>query len=167
MAKLPFETEIKKQMERLFPLVYRPMDVRGDRFTKKKPADFFACGKSGRFVIVECKATRGARLAFSEIKDHQREALTAVESTPHGRSYLAVNFRDAKGPGRAWMIPWCVWICFEGGWHKKSVNRKEMPDLFATYELERITGSWRAHRPDGGGLQIWTERSDGQQTRMF
>jgi penicillin-binding protein-related factor A (putative recombinase) len=151
--KLPFEKEIGDMAKDVFPFVYHAIDVMGPRFTEKKPADYFCCDNAGTFVIVEAKALRGDRLPFSDIPQHQRDALDTVQGAG-GYSFLAINFRDAKGPGRAWLIPWYIWLDFEDEWPKKSVNKIEMPNIFRHFELERVTGGWRVNAVDRR-LQIW------------
>lgn len=152
--KLPFEKEVGDMMRAVFPFAYHAIDIMGSRYTEKKPADYFACSNGGKFVIVEAKATRDNSLPFSKISKHQREALDVVDEAG-GHAFLAVNFRNRAGPGRAWLIPWYIWLDFEEEWHKKSINRDEMPRIFRHFELERIAGGWCVSVVDGG-LQIWT-----------
>jgi len=150
--KLPFEKEIGDMARDVFPFVYHAIDMMGQRYTEPKPADYFACDNSGTFVLVEAKATRADRFPFSSIPSHQREALNTIHKAGH--AFLAINFRDAKGPGRAWLIPWYIWLDFEDEWPKKSINRTEMPGIFRHFELERVTGGWRVNTVDRR-LQIW------------
>lgn len=144
-------------MRATFPFVYHAIDVMGIRYTEKKPADYFACDNGGMFVIVEVKATKSDRFPFSAIPKHQRDALNIIDETG-GLSFLAVNFRNLTGPGRAWLIPWYTWLDFEEEWPKKSINRTEMPKIFRNFELERITGGWRVSTVDRR-LQIWPRRN--------
>ena len=142
MSKLPFETEIRRMLERMYPLVVRPVDVRGERFTVQKKADFFCMDGRGCFVVVECKATRSGIFAFSKIPEHQRDTLNQVTSTQHGKAYLALNLRGPKGPGGAWLIPWVWWCGFETKWPKKSIRLDEAIEHFSQWELLRIPAGW-------------------------
>lgn len=151
--KLPFEKEIGDMARRVFPFVYHAVDVMGKRYTEPKPADYFACDNDGNFVLIEAKATRSISFPFSRISDHQRKALSVIQWSG-GQSFLAINFRDKNGPGRAWLVPWYAWLDFEDEWPKRSVNKIETPGIFRHFELERITGGWRVGAVDRR-LQIW------------
>ena len=142
MSKLPFETEMRRMLEEIYPLVVRPVDVRGKRFTVQKKADFFCMNGWGDFVVVECKATRSGVFEFSKIPDHQREALNLVASTRYGKAYLALNLRSPKGPGRAWLIPWVCWCDFETKWPKKSIKLDEVIERISRWELQRVPAGW-------------------------
>jgi len=142
MSKLPFETEIGKMLERMYPLVIHPVDVRGKRFTVQKKADFFCMDGLGCFVVVECKATRSGVFEFSKILEHQRETLSLVTDVRYGQAYLALNFRTPRTPGEAWLIPWVLWRVFEAGWARKSLRAEEAAEYFWRWELQRIPGGW-------------------------
>lgn len=148
MARLlPFQKEVHEMLVRDHALAARQHDVVGKRFTLKKVADHFACSPEGFFVLIESKATRTNVFQFARIKEHQRENLSSVASTEHGRAYLALNFREEKRPGHAWLIPWDYWRDdFERLWHKKSIRLKEAVTMFRMFELTRITGGWDESR---------------------
>lgn len=143
MARLlPFQKEIHEMLVRDNALADRQHDVIGERFTLKKVADHFTCSWEGFFILVESKATRTNVFQFARIKKHQRENLTVVSNTEHGQAYLALNFRDTRGPGKAWLIPWKWWLNWEGCWPKKSINKSEALEEFWKFELDRISGGW-------------------------
>ena len=128
-------------------LAARQHDVVGERFTLKKVADHFACSPEGAFILVESKATRANVFQFARIKEHQGKSLTTVSNTKYGKAYLALNFRDVKGPGRAWLIPWGWLEIFISQWSKKSIRKAEAEEEFWKFELERITGGWEKQGP--------------------
>lgn len=139
--KTAFEREVRELLEKTFPFTYRISDVIGKRFVKKKPADFVACDEKGSFVMVEAKSTRTGGFSFSQIPDHQREALTTIAM--YGRAFLALNLREKNGPGQAWLIPWSWWLDFERLWRKKSIRAEEAAQAFRMFALTRITGGWK------------------------
>jgi hypothetical protein len=141
--KLPFEREIRNLSKQKYPLVIRLPDVQGERYTEKKPCDFVAMNKHGNFIAVEAKAGRTDVFQFSQIPGHQRETLSVVAGTEYGKAYLPLNLRTDHGPGNAWWLPWRAWLEFEEKWHKKSIRREELLELFREYELVRITGGWK------------------------
>lgn len=148
MARLlPFQKEIHEMLTRDQALAARQHDVVGERFTLKKVADHFACSPEGFFVLVESKATRTNVFQFARLKNHQRESLTAVSNTEHGKAFLALNFRDAKGPGQAYLIPWNWFTHFCSTWLKKSIRRREAEEEFWEHALRRKTGGWAEQGP--------------------
>jgi len=142
-----FEGEIKRFLESKYKLAIRLPDILiqtdDKKVTTKKPFDFCACDSAGRFVAVECKATRSSTFSFNRVEDHQAEALGLIANTEWGKSYLALNFRGEKQPGYAHLIPWQKWLRFKSGWHKKSVRREELRETFWEFELIRIAGGWK------------------------
>lgn len=139
-----FEKEIRQLLERENVLLIKQYDILGERFCHRKVFDFAALSPEGHFVGVEAKATKQDRWDFSQIKPHQRENLTRVAKTEHGRAYLALNFREEKQPGKAWLISWKWWIeNFEKKWGKKSIRREEAVKEFRDFELARITNGWK------------------------
>lgn len=153
MAKLPFESEIGRMLEQMYPLIDRSPDTTGRRFTVKKKFDWFGMTQDGYFVAVECKATRTGTLPFSRIPKHQREALSLVDERSD-EAYLALNFRDKKGPGQAWLIPWGYWLVMEERWPKKSIRREEAMNEFWKFSLERVTGGWRVKNVHGPRITL-------------
>lgn len=146
--KLPFESEIGKMLRTMYPLVDRSPDTIGRRFTVKKKFDWYGMTQDGYFFAVECKATRTETFPFSRIPEHQREVLSLVDERSD-EAYLALNFRDKKSPGLAWLIPWYRWLAMEKRWSKKSITRTEAETEFWKFELERVTGGWRAKNVHG------------------
>lgn len=144
--KLPFESEIGEMLEAMYPLADKQYDVIGRRFTSRKLADAIAMTEEGFFVLIECKATRKGVLPFARIKDHQRKNLSIVASTKHGVAQLALNFRELRAPGRAYLIPWGFWTSWEDLWLKKSIRADEAIECFGLFELRRITGGWEPKR---------------------
>jgi|GEM_PF-6039962 len=137
-----FEREIRQFLEKHSVLLVRQYDILGERFSSKKVFDFVALSPDGYFIGVEAKATRQGKWDFIQIKPHQREALTTVAYTEHGESFLALNFRGKKTPGRAWYIPWGLWLAFEEQWPRKSIKLEEAIEQFTEFELRRITRGW-------------------------
>lgn len=149
-----FENEIRKLLERENLLVIHQTDIVGKRFTIKKEFDFAVCDPNGFFCAVEAKATRTGVFQFSNIKKHQRENLTAVNQATYSKSFLALNLREKRGPGEAYLIPWGWWANFEKVWSKKSVRRSEAAGTFWRWELRRIIGGWEV--PNVTGPKITT-----------
>ncbi len=137
-----WEAEIRKTLEAMCPIVIREYDLRGDRFTKPKQYDFICCTGEGRFVAVEAKATRKSTFPFASVSARQAGSLLGAVQAK-GMVLLALNMRDEKGPGRAWLIPWSLWLRMEATRERKSIRREEVAEIFSDFELERVTGGWR------------------------
>jgi len=148
-----FETEIRKFLETKYFAIRLPdilIQAPDRKVTTRKPFDFCGCDLEGRFIAVECKATRADTFSFSRIEDHQAEALGWVADTENGKAYLALNFRNVNSPGHAWLISWKWWLDWESCWPKKSINKSEALEEFWKFELDRISGSWEmpnVHEP--------------------
>ena len=146
-----FESEIKGYLESECVVAIRLPDillqVRGKRVTTKKPFDHCGCDPRGFFIAIECKATRKDIFSFSRIEDHQAEALALVAGTEHGRAYLALNFREQKSPGQAYLIPWNWFMDFLFKWPKRSIRRNEAKKEFREFALIRKTGGWEKQGP--------------------
>lgn len=139
-----WETELKRLFESEYPIVYHPPDLRGKRFSIKKPCDFLCCGKEGEFVAIEAKATRQDTFELGKITQAQQEILETADSSWVGMAYLALNFRDEKGPGRAWLIPWWRWTdVIEELPRKSYITKDEVASSFQAWELERVKGGWK------------------------
>lgn len=148
MGSSIFEREIRKFLETQSCLVVHQIDLRGPRFIIKKTVDYVCCYKDGTFGAIEVKQTKTDSFAFSRIKPHQAAALSLVAGTKHGKAFLALNFRDVKGPGIAFLIPWDYWCDdFAKLWHKKSIQKREAITQFHEFRLMRITGGWDKQRP--------------------
>lgn len=137
-----FEREVGKFLETQCCLVVHQVDLRGPRFTIRKTVDYVCCYEDGTFWAIEVKQTKTDSFAFARIQEHQREALSLVASTEYGKTYLALNFREQRSPGQAYLIPWSQWLLFEGAWLKKSIRREEAKTIFQEFKLRRKTGGW-------------------------
>ena len=142
-----FEGEIKAYLESECAVAIRLPDILIHGVTTKKPFDHCGCDLEGRFSAIECKATRKDIFSFSRIEDHQAEALSLVAGTEYGRAYLALNFREQKSPGQAYLIPWNWFTDFVFGWSKKSIQKREAINQFQEFRLMRITGGWSSQDP--------------------
>ena len=142
-----FEAETRAFLEGECMVAIRLPDILIHGVTTRKPFDFCGCDSEGYFVAIECKATRKKVFSFSRIEDHQAEALSLVASTEHGKAYLALNFRDERGPGQAYLISWGWLEIFLSSWSKKSIRRAEALTQFQEFRLTRITGGWEKQGP--------------------
>lgn len=147
MSRKVFEREVGDMLRGMYPLVIHPIDVRGTRFTFPKVADYLVCDSSGFFVLVEVKQTKTDSFPFSRIREHQREALSKVADTTSGQAFLALNFRDTRGPGQAYLIPWSQWLIFEGNWPRRSIRSEKAETIFQKFRLRRITSGWAEQGP--------------------
>ena len=148
MARNEFETEVGHLLTKYFPVVHRIPDAAFNREmgrqVSKKPFDYFGSTWFGTLVAAEVKRVKVNRFSFSDLKDHQRDALKDVRDAI-GQAILFVNFR-VKSPGfrcgRAFWIPFQVFmeieaLCFDLG--RKSMTPDHIPDFC---ELDRVKGGW-------------------------
>lgn len=148
MARNEFETEVGKLLESQYPVIHRIADAAFNRNlgrqVSKKPFDYFGSNGSGTIVAAEVKRVKVNRFSFSDLSDHQRNALRDVWDC-NGRAILFVNFR-VKSPGlrcgRAFWIPFGAFMEIEE--RCTDLGRKSMtPDHIPTFcELDRISGGW-------------------------
>lgn len=97
MAEKDFQSELNRGLRAAGWWAYKIPDVphalaKQARFNPSKPFDCFALA-CGRFHALELKQVRkGLSLPLSELRDHQEDALLAVEAQG-GAGWLVVNFR--------------------------------------------------------------------------
>lgn len=118
------------------------------------PVDFTGCLQGGRYLALECKASKGKSLSYASFtndKDRHngdtygRQWRTLERLHLAGAAvYVLVNFygwpgRDGQR-GRAWAVPF-AWLV----WFRERHERKSMP-LGAIerdcVELVKVAGSW-------------------------
>ena len=99
--------------------------------SEETPADYMACGTSdGRLscYMIEAKACSRNRMQFSQLKEHQLDALMSFDgmhADMHG--VVAVNFYDPVSIKRydmCFMVPVPVWSEYRDG-KMKSISRDE------------------------------------------
>ncbi len=137
-----FEREIGKFLETQCCLVVHQIDLRGPRFTIRKTVDYVCCYEDGTFGGIEVKQTKTDSFSFARIREHQRNTLSRIAVTTNGHAFLALNFREKRGPGQAYLIPWSRWLLFRESWLKKSIRRREAEEEFREFALRRKTGGW-------------------------
>lgn len=97
MAERDFQSELSRGLSRAGWWAYKIPDVphalaKQARFNPSKPFDCLALA-GGRFHALELKQVRtGLSLSLAELRDHQEEALLAVESCG-GVGWVVCNFR--------------------------------------------------------------------------
>jgi Holliday junction resolvase len=95
-----FEREIAKTLS-LYGCSYNFPDSKREHV---KPADVMACVRSV-CLLVECKSTRGGRIAYSDRFKGQVERLLHWEQEGGAVGYVALNFRTTRNVGAAYFVP--------------------------------------------------------------